>query len=85
MLRVHLRRVLVVLGRMQRMPMRDFGMVCGLVMIAGFMMLRGLAMVLGGVLMVMCGLLVMLVNFVAIHRYLPGMADGESCEHCVDR
>jgi hypothetical protein len=62
--------VLVVLGRMQRMAVRDLGMVRGFFVIAGFVMLGRLAMVLGRVLMMIGGVLVMLVNVVTAHGSL---------------
>ena len=70
--RVLFRRVLVVFGGMQRMPMGHLGVVRRLFVIAGFVVLRGLAMVLGCFLVVMRGLLMMLMDFVAIHWFLPG-------------
>jgi hypothetical protein len=70
--RVQLCGVLVVLGRMQMMPVRDLGMVGGLFVIAGLVVLGGLAMMLRRVLVVMRGLLMMLMNFVSVHRTLPG-------------
>src|SRR5580658_5133223 len=61
---VHFCRVVVVLGRVQVMPMGDFGMMRSLFMIAGLVVFRGLVMVVRG-------LFVMFVNVVAIHRWLP--------------
>jgi hypothetical protein len=72
MLGVNLGRVLVVIGGMQGMPVRDLGMVRGLFVIAGPVVLRGLAMVLGRILMVLRCHLVMLVNVVRAHRRLLG-------------
>ena len=66
------RGVLVVFGGMQGMPMGHFGVVRRLFVIAGFVVLRGLAMVLGCFFVVMRSLLVMLMDFVAIHGTLPG-------------
>jgi hypothetical protein len=65
------RGVLVVFGGMQGMPMGHFGVVRRLFVIAGFVVLRGLAMVLGCFLVVMRGLLMMLMDFVAIHWFSP--------------
>ena len=70
--RVFFRRVLVVFGCMQGMAVGHLGVVRGFLMMAGFMVLRGLAMVLGGFLVVVRRLLMMLMNFVAIHWLLPG-------------
>jgi len=72
-------------GRMQRMAMRDLGMVRGLFVIAGLVMLRSFAMVFGGVLVVMRGLVVMFVNLVTVHRSLPGCRIILASEHCRDR
>jgi hypothetical protein len=47
MLGMLLGRVLVMHGRVQRMPMRDLGMVRGLFVIAGLVMLCRLTMMLG--------------------------------------
>ena len=72
-------------GRMQRMAMRDLGMVRGLFVIAGLVMLRSFAMVFGSVLVVMRGLVVMFVNLVTVHRSLPGCRIILASEHCRDR
>ena len=69
---MHFCRMLVVLGRMQVMPMGDLGVVRGLFMIAGLMVLRSLAMVFSSVLMVVGSLFVMFMNVVVVHRWLPG-------------
>jgi hypothetical protein len=68
---VHLGRVLVMFGRVQRMPMRDLGMVRGLFVIAGLMMLCRLAMMLGGMIVMIRSMLMMFVNVVIAHRRLP--------------
>ena len=47
------------------------GVVRRLFVIAGFVMLRGLALVLGRLLVVMRSLLVVLVDFMAIHWFSP--------------
>jgi hypothetical protein len=75
-----LRSILVMLGGVQRVPVRHFGMVRGLFVIAGMMMLGGFTMVLGRMLMMMRGFLVMLVNFVIAHRLLP--CSIGKVEHC---
>jgi hypothetical protein len=72
MLGVLLRSVLVMLGRVQGMPMRDLGMVRRLLVISRFMVLGGLAMMLGRVLVVVRGILMVLMNLVTAHRSLPG-------------
>jgi hypothetical protein len=68
---VHFCRVVVVLGRVQVMPMGDFGMMRSLFMIAGLVVFRGLVMVFGRMFVVVRGLFVMFVNVVAVHRWLP--------------
>jgi hypothetical protein len=73
MLGVLLGSVLVVVGRMQRMAVRDLGMVRSLFVIAGFVVLGGLAMMLGGVFMMVRGVLMVLVNVVTAHGCLPGI------------
>jgi hypothetical protein len=72
MLGVLLRRVVVVLDRVQVMAVSDLRMMRGLFVIAGFVVLRRLAMMLGRVLVVMRGFLMMLVDVVTAHRSLPG-------------
>ena len=64
--------VLVVLGRVQVMPMGDFGVVRSLFMIAGLVMFCGLVMVFGRVFVVVRGLFVMLMN-VADRSPLAGL------------
>jgi len=63
--------VLVMLGRMQGMTVRHFGMVRGFLVIARLVVHGGLAMMLRLVLVMMRGMLVVLVNLVAAHRSLP--------------
>jgi hypothetical protein len=80
LLGVHFRGFLVMVGRMQVMPMRHLGMVRGLFVIAGLVVLGGFAMMLGCMLVMFRGLLVMFVNIVfveilAVHRVLPGCSD----------
>jgi hypothetical protein len=65
------RGMLMMFGRMQRVPMGDLGMVRGLFVIAVQVMPRRLTMMFGRTLVMFRGLLVMLVNFVAAHRSLP--------------
>jgi hypothetical protein len=72
MLGVLFRRVLVVLGRVQRMPVCHLGVVRRLFVVAGLVVFRCFAMVLGGMFMMVCGLLVVFVNLVTVHRCLPG-------------
>ncbi|HEY7973402.1 MAG TPA: hypothetical protein VID96_10765 [Xanthobacteraceae bacterium] len=69
---VFLGGVLLVLGSVQVMAVRDLGMMSGLFMIAGFMMFGGLAMMLGRVLMMLRGVLVVLMNLVVVHGSLSG-------------
>ena len=69
---VFLGGVLLVVGSVQVMAVRDLGMMSGLLMIAGFMMFGCLAMMLGRVLMMLRGVLVVLMNFVVVHGSLSG-------------
>jgi hypothetical protein len=71
MLGVFLRSVLVVLGGVQRMSVRDLGMVRGLFVISGLVVLGGFAMVFGGMLVMVRGMLVVLMNVVSAHGVLP--------------
>ena len=76
LLGVFLRCVVVVLGGVQHVTMSDFGMVRGLLVIAGLGVLGGLAMMLRGMIVVFRGLVmmvvdVMFVNIVTVHCYLP--------------
>jgi hypothetical protein len=77
LLGVQLRGVLMVLGGVQRMAVRDLGMVRGLFVMTGLMVFGGFAMVFGRVLVMVRGVFVMLVDLVAFHRCLPG-SDGET-------
>jgi hypothetical protein len=72
LLGVHLRCVLVVLGGVQVMTMRHFGVMRRLFVVSGLVVLGGFAMVLGRVLVVVRGLVMMFVNVVIVHRSLPG-------------
>ena len=71
MLRVHFRRVVMVVSRMQQMAVRDFRVVSGLFVMAGLVVLRRFAMMLGRLLVVMRGFLMVFVNIV-IHDPLLG-------------
>jgi hypothetical protein len=71
MLGVLLRRVVVVFGGMQSMPVRYAGVMRGLFVIAGFGVLSGFAMVFCRVFVMFGGMLVVLVNIVALHCRLP--------------
>jgi hypothetical protein len=55
----------------QSVAMRDFGAVRSLFMIAGFMMFGRFAMVLCRVVVVCRGMLMVLMNFVAVHICSP--------------
>jgi predicted alpha/beta hydrolase len=73
---VLLRSLVVMVIGMQRVPMRDLGMMCGLFVVAGFGMFGSFAVMLGRVIVMLGGLFVMLVNvvfmhIVTIHRRLP--------------
>jgi hypothetical protein len=68
---VLLRSVLVVFGGMQRVAVRHFGVMCGLLVIAGLGVLGSFAMVLGRMLVMVRGMFVMFVNVMAVHRRLP--------------
>jgi hypothetical protein len=71
MLGVLLGRMLMVISRMQRMTVRHFGMMCGLLVIAGFGVLGGLAMMRRRMVVMICRDLVMLMDFVTVHCRLP--------------
>jgi hypothetical protein len=68
---VHLRRVAVMLMRMQRVPVRRMGVMRCLLVVARLGMCRRLAMMLRRMLVMLGGFLVMLVNTVTAHRSLP--------------
>ena len=78
---VFLGGVLLVLGSVQVMAVRDLRMMSGLFMIAGFMMFGCFAMMLGRVLMMLRGVLVVLMNLVIVHGSLSGHI-GKDPEHC---
>jgi hypothetical protein len=56
-------RVLVMIGRMEVMPMSNLGMVGGFFISAGLVMLRCFAMMLGRLIVMMGRLFVVFVNF----------------------
>ena len=72
---VFLGGVLLVLGSVQVMAVRDLRMMSGLFMIAGFMMFGCFAMMLGRVLMMLRGVLVVLMNLVIVHGSLSGLLE----------
>jgi len=69
-------RLDVMMLGMARMAMGGVGMVRRLLMIAGFMMLGGLAMVLGGVLVMFGRLVVALGALMLAHVASPGLKVG---------
>jgi hypothetical protein len=71
MFRVHFRRVVMVIGGMQRMAVSDLRMVGCFFVVPGLVVLRRFVMMLRRLFVVMRGLLVMLVN-VVIHDPLLG-------------
>jgi hypothetical protein len=66
MFRVLFRSVVVMIGSVQRMAVRDFRVVRGFFVMPGFVMLRRLVVVVGRLFMMMRGFLTVLVN-VVIH------------------
>jgi hypothetical protein len=72
LLRVLFRRVFVVLGGVQGMPMGHLGVVRGLFVIAPLVVFGGLAMVLCRVLMVVRSFLVVFMDVMTGHCALPG-------------
>ena len=66
------RSVLVVLGGVQRMAVRDFGMVGCFLMMPRLRMFGGFFVVPGGMFVMFSGFLVMFVNCVLFHDRLPG-------------
>jgi hypothetical protein len=67
---VHFCCVAVMLGRMQRVAVRNLRVVSGRLMITAFGMLSGFAMMFSGMLMVFRRLFVVIMNFVAAHWFL---------------
>jgi hypothetical protein len=73
---VFLGRLVVMVIGVQRMSMRDFGVMRGLFVVAGLGMFGGFAMMFGRMLVMLGGLFVMFVNvvlvhIVTVHRRLP--------------
>ncbi|HXX03694.1 MAG TPA: hypothetical protein VEJ37_05115 [Xanthobacteraceae bacterium] len=69
---VQFRRLLVMLGGMQGMAMRNLGVMRGRFVISRLVMFGGFAMMLGRMPVMLRGVLVMFVNLVFAHRRLPG-------------
>jgi hypothetical protein len=82
--RVLLRCVLVVLGRMQGVTVRDLGMMRRFFVIAGPVVLGGFAMMLGRILMMFRRHFVVFMNVMVAHRSLPAMCLIHF-ENCRDR
>ncbi len=78
LVRVHFRRMLVMLGGMQMMPKSHLGMMRRLFVIAGLVVLGGLTMMLSRMLVVIRGLLMVFVDVATVHRLLPGLLRGEA-------
>jgi hypothetical protein len=70
------RSVLVVLGGMKRMAVRDFGMVGCFFMMPGFRMFGGFSVVPGGMFVMFGSFLVMFVDCVLFHGGLPRMRNS---------
>jgi hypothetical protein len=66
--------IVLVLSRFQVMTESNPGMMCGLHMIAGFVVLGSLAMMFCGLFIVLCRLFVMLVDLVLLHCVLPKLS-----------
>ena len=78
--------VFVMLSRVQRVPVRRYGMMRALFVRASLVVFCSLAMVLGGMLMMVRGLLVVFVDFVlfvglTVHRCLPGSSLRWQAQH----
>ncbi len=73
MIGVLLRRMVVMLGRVERVTVSHLRMMRGFLVIAVFGMLGGFAMMLGGVVVVVGGLFVVFVNVVLAHYFSPGV------------
>jgi hypothetical protein len=71
MLCVQLRRMTVVIVRMQRMSVRGMGVVRRFLVIAGLGVLGRLAMMFRGMFVMFRGFLMVFVNLVTVHRLLP--------------
>jgi hypothetical protein len=79
--RVQLGGILMMLGGMQMVAVRDFRVMGGLFVFAGLVVLGSLAMMLGRLLVVMRGFFVVLVDIavvqiLAVHRRLPGCGNA---------
>jgi hypothetical protein len=74
--------VVLVLGGFQVMTEGNPGMVRGLLVIARFVMLGGLAMMFGSVFVMLRCLFVMLVNLVLCHSVLPNVSWLQERAHC---
>jgi hypothetical protein len=72
MLSVQLRRVAMVLMRMERMTVRRMGMMRGLLVVAGLGMLSSFTMMFRGMFVVFRRPIMVFVDIVFTHRYLPG-------------
>ncbi len=70
---VLLRRMIVMLGRVERVAVRDLRMMRGFFMIAALGVLRGFAMMLGGVVVMVGGFFVVFVDVVTAHYFSPGV------------
>jgi hypothetical protein len=65
-----------VMGRMQSVPVRDVGVMPGLLMIAGFIMLCRFTMMVGSALVVIRGSLVMLAALVRLRAHIAVLLLG---------
>jgi len=72
------RSMFVVPGGVQRMAVRDFGMVGRFFMMPSLRVFRGLTVVPSGVFMMLSSFLVVFVNCVLVHNGLP---DAQSLRH----
>jgi hypothetical protein len=72
----------VMLRRMQRVTVRDLGMMGRLFRTARLVVLRGLAVMLGRVLVVLGRLFMVFVNVVTAHDALPGFGLIGISDHC---
>jgi hypothetical protein len=70
------RSVLVVLGGVQRMTVRDFGMVGCFFMMPGLRLFGGFSVVRGGMFVMFSSFLVVFVNCELFHDGLPGMRNS---------
>jgi hypothetical protein len=79
---VHFGGMRVMLRRMQRVTVRDLGMMGRLFRTARLVVLRGLAVMLGRVLVVLGRLFMVFVNVVTAHDALPGFGLIGISDHC---